>query len=367
MVPDLVTEIDQYFEDHAGDPRVAQLLEKRKMMNEKCEDILYRMCLVVALLVYATKFTPEAVGDTLCDLGFDVDVVRSRGIMDLEAVLRVTGGAFVIMLGLNALYALFVIGTGIQMAPAFAPGRETTLRFALVGILFYLLVLILVIKFKKYWRRDPELYRDRPENILVGAYCYLLILPINLILAYSFRGEFSVRSVLVCDKSGRHCILYRDVHRSVAHGNAGRLVVGGAAGLVPGRNDICCIPTFAADPWPHCFNRTACRRGLLLCPSDRCRRIPDRLPVPTFLSAHTAAPAEARSRRPDSSAPSRLNSTGTQFFAPMGQKLAVRALLRSAIFGNGGLPTTGRPPRIFRTAAFSTLRNGAFTIRRYPV
>jgi hypothetical protein len=200
IIPELVTDIDQYLLENAADPRVAQLVEKRNENSEKCDDFLYRMCLVVALLAYATKFTPEGVGDTLRDLGFNVQV-QARGIMDWDAVFRVTGSVFVIMLGFNALFALLVY-VGTISAPAVPPSRQSTLGFSVVTTLFYFLVLMFAIKLKRYWHRDPEVYRYRPENVLVGMYCYLGTLPFVIIVSLFIRGELSYAPLLFALNQG---------------------------------------------------------------------------------------------------------------------------------------------------------------------
>ena len=200
VVPDSASDIDQYLIDHSADPQVAQLIERRKEVADRCDDLLYRLCLIVALLVYATKFTPESAGDALRDLGFNV-AVHSRGIVDWDAVCRVTASAFVIMLALNAMFALFVYLAGSTTAPAFTPSRESTLRFAVIATLFYFLVMLVVIKFKKYWQRDPD--HARPENILVSVYCYLLSLPFFVLFSLWVRGgELSTAPLLFALNQG---------------------------------------------------------------------------------------------------------------------------------------------------------------------
>jgi hypothetical protein len=201
IVPDAATDIDQYLIDNSNDPRLALLIERRNEIAEKTEDLLYRVCLVMALLVYATNSTPEAVSNALSDLGFDAEV--HLRIMDWDAVMRVTGSVFAIMLGLNGLYALFVKVLDFAVAPAFTPTRENTLRFSIIATLFYVMVLMVVIKFKKHWRYDPDLNRDRPENILLGVYCYIFSLPFNMILALWLRGwDFSAAPFLFAVNQG---------------------------------------------------------------------------------------------------------------------------------------------------------------------
>jgi hypothetical protein len=194
VIPESAIDIDQYLLEKADDPRVAQLLEKRKENLEKCNDLLYRLCLVVALLSYATKFTPEAVTDTLNDLGFKIDV-RARRIMDWDAVFRVTLAVFLTMLGFNALFAVLT-NVGVMTAPI-TLNRQTTLGFASITTLLYFIVLMITIKLKKHWHRDPELYRDKPENVLVSLYSYLIILPLTLILSLWIRhGDLSYNPLL---------------------------------------------------------------------------------------------------------------------------------------------------------------------------
>jgi hypothetical protein len=200
VVPDSVFDIDQYLLETADDPRIAQLLEKRKENLAKCNDLLYRLCLVVALLSYATKFTPEAVSDALNDLGFKIDV-RARRIMDWDAVFRVTLGVFLTMLVFNALFAVLV-NFGIMTAPI-SLNRQTTLGFALVTTLFYFIALMIAIRLKRYWHRDPELYRDKPENVLASLYSYLAILPFTIALSLWIRhGQLSYTPFLFALNQG---------------------------------------------------------------------------------------------------------------------------------------------------------------------
>jgi hypothetical protein len=190
IIPDSVTDIDQYLFEKQDDVSVAELLKKRNENLEKCDDLLNRLCLVVSLLVYATESKPEAMGNALSDLGFNVEVT-SRKIWDWDAVFRVTGCVFLIMLGFNALFTLLAYMGVIPAGPAVGSPRQTTLLFTLVGTVLYFIVLIVAMKSKKFWYRDPELPRHRPENVLVGIFCYLFTLLILVPLSWWLRGELT--------------------------------------------------------------------------------------------------------------------------------------------------------------------------------
>jgi hypothetical protein len=129
------------------------------------------------------------VEDALRDLGFDIKV-HARGIMDWDAVLRVTIGVFAAMLGFSVLYAILV-NVGAFPIVAAPPSRQATLGIALSTTFIYFIVLIFSIKLKRRWHRDPELYRNRPENLIIGWWCYLGSLPIGIIVSVVVRGEFT--------------------------------------------------------------------------------------------------------------------------------------------------------------------------------
>jgi hypothetical protein len=201
-VTENVKDIDAYLADNAEGIGIAQLIERRHDLQEKCDALFYRMCIIEALWVFATRSAPEDIGEALSELGFKVDVQATR-IMDWDAVTRITLVVLGIMLIFNALFAAFVSYFNLATVPALRPGRETVLRFAIIGTLSYLIVMFIVIKLKRYWRRDNDPHRHRPENTLAAIYCYLLCLPLFFAISLYIReGQVSIAPLLFAINQG---------------------------------------------------------------------------------------------------------------------------------------------------------------------
>jgi hypothetical protein len=201
-VPENVKDIDAYIADNIEGNGIAQLIERRHDLQEKCDALFYRMCVIEVLWIFATRSAPEDIGEALSELGFKVDVQATR-IMDWDAVARITLVVLGIMLIFNALFAAFVSYFNLTTVPALRPSRETVLRFAIIGTLSYLIVMFIVIKLKRYWRRDSDPHRHRPENTLAAIYCYLLCLPFFFALSlYIRQGDISIAPLLFAINQG---------------------------------------------------------------------------------------------------------------------------------------------------------------------
>ena len=200
LVPQEAADIDQYISDHIANEDVAALAAQRKDLLERCDGFYYRMCLLTSLLVYSTEDTADDIGEFLFNLGFGVKV-QANPIMDWDAVFRVVGSVFVLMLAINALFmGIFILVGGPS---SFAPERSRLLIFALSTTLLYFVVIYAALKIKRHWRRLGAPPNGRPENPLIGILCYLLTLPISVTLSYWVRGgEFSIAPLLFAANQG---------------------------------------------------------------------------------------------------------------------------------------------------------------------
>ena len=197
LVPATVTDIDDYLSQKTENDDATSLIALRKDLLGRCDSLYYRMCLLTSLLVYSTEDTAEEIDGFLKKLGFAVHV-QDNPIMDWDAVFRVVSSVFVLMLTANALFMglLLIVGRPGN----YTPDRSRLLIFAISTTLQYFIVLYATLKIKRRWRRRPH---NRPENPLIAIFCYLLTVPISVVLSvWARHGEVSVAPLIYAANYG---------------------------------------------------------------------------------------------------------------------------------------------------------------------
>jgi hypothetical protein len=202
VVSDNIVDIDTFFEKNSVSPDVKELLERRQELQGKCDTIYETMCLLTALSVFATESMPEDVDRTLAEMGFTVSVARIP-VLDWDAVARVVGLMFVLLIMFNAAYAILSYWTGLSSLNNLMPDRASVVRFALLFTVVYAAIMILAIKLKRKWGREDDPDRNRPENLVIGLISYAAsLLFFSIPFSYYLRGEISIAPFLFAVNQG---------------------------------------------------------------------------------------------------------------------------------------------------------------------
>jgi hypothetical protein len=181
-----VQDIDAFFSQNSENPTFTELGERRQRLQGKCDTIYETMCLLTALSVFATETEPEDIDQTLTEMGFTVNVERVP-LLDWDAVARVIGSMFILMVIVNAAYAFFSYALGLDSANNLVLDRVNVVKFALLFTIVYAGIMLIAIKLKRKWRREADPGRNRPENLIVALISYaaslvLFSIPFSLYL-----------------------------------------------------------------------------------------------------------------------------------------------------------------------------------------
>jgi hypothetical protein len=190
LVPADVPDMDAYMSANIDKPDIKMLSGRRQELQTRCDTLYETLCLLTALSVFATELTPEDMSEALNELGFTI-CVPPIPLLDWDAVARVIGSMFLILLVVNAAYWALVHLLGIGPGDAPAPNRARVIGYSLTFTLNYAIVMILAIKLKRKWRREGAPNFDRPENLLVAFTAYAVSLFFTIPFSIYLRGEFT--------------------------------------------------------------------------------------------------------------------------------------------------------------------------------
>jgi hypothetical protein len=195
LVPADVPDMDAYISANIDKGDIAALSARREELQSKCDTIYETLCLLTALSVFATKLTPEDMSETLTELGFTISI-KPIPLLDWDAVARVIGSMFLILLVVNVAWVGFVYLRGMAADEVLMPSRARVIGYSLIFTLNYSIVMILAIKLKRKWRRDGVPDYQRPENLLMALAAYTVSLAFTVPFSVSLRGELSIAPFL---------------------------------------------------------------------------------------------------------------------------------------------------------------------------
>jgi hypothetical protein len=183
-----VQDIDALFSQKSGEQAFTELGERRQRLQGKCDTIYETMCLLTALSVFATESAPEDIDQTLTEMGFTVNVERVP-LLDWDAVARVVGSMFILMVIVNATYAFFSYALGLDSVNNLVLDRVSVVRFALLFTVVYAGIMLIAMKLKRKWRREDDPDHNRPENLIIALVSYaasllLFSIPFSLYLRH---------------------------------------------------------------------------------------------------------------------------------------------------------------------------------------
>jgi hypothetical protein len=190
LVPADVPDMDAYISANIDRGDIGALSARRQELQTRCDALYETLCLLTALSVLATELTPEDISETLNELGFTISVPPIP-LFDWDAVARVIGSMFLILLVVNVAYWAFVYLRGMATEETLMPIRDRVIGYSLTFTLNYSIVMILAIKLKRKWRREGAPNFDRPENLLIALAAYTASLFFTVPFSIYLRGTFT--------------------------------------------------------------------------------------------------------------------------------------------------------------------------------
>ena len=182
LVPGSVNDIDDFITGNLGNHDIAELSERRQLLQVRCDTFYETMCLLTALFAFATSSSQEVVEQRLNEMGFRVSVPVMPP-LDWDTVARVIGSMFIVIVVLNGLLSsIFGLRNLLVSLHQLLPQM---IYFSILFTFVYSFIMIFTIKLKRKWRRDNEaISRHRPENLLIAMYIYGITL---LFFSFPFR------------------------------------------------------------------------------------------------------------------------------------------------------------------------------------
>ena len=195
LVPADVLDVDAYISANIDKRDIEALSARRQELRARCDTLYETLCLLTALSVFATELTPEDMSETLHEAGFTISVPRIP-LFDWDAVARVIGSMFLILLVANAAYVGLAYLRGMGAEGVLTPNRARVIGYSLTFTLNYSVVMILAIKLKRKWRHEGVPSFDRPENLLIALAAYAVSLLFTVPFSLYLRGEFTIAPFL---------------------------------------------------------------------------------------------------------------------------------------------------------------------------
>jgi hypothetical protein len=187
LVP-VTTNIDNYINENTRRVRIKELGQRRERLLKTTSALFRRLCLMTALMVYATEFTPADVGQQLDKVGFKLDVTATPA-WDWQTVFNVTAIVFIASLVFNIVFTGILPLFGLENSWTQSLTRSRIFSFSLMGTIVYLFVVLIAIQFKRRcWLGDAE-RKKFPENILIATSAYVVVVVCYLIIQFALRGS----------------------------------------------------------------------------------------------------------------------------------------------------------------------------------
>lgn len=202
------TNVDTFISDNLDNRDVAELYERRKLLEGKCDVLYQTMCLLTALCIFATEADPDGVCISINKIGFVVSQPRLPP-LDWDCVAKAIFSTFVLMIAVNTSYSLFsyVFGfTQVLHEVDHDAIKTQVIKFATLFTIVYSSIMIFVVRIKRKWLMEAEggaHQRGFPQNLLVAIICYFVSLVLyNTPFSYYMRGEFTLAPFLFALNQG---------------------------------------------------------------------------------------------------------------------------------------------------------------------
>lgn len=171
LISDDVPDIDEAVE--ALDRTTNDLGLRRRELSARCEGLIFRMCLLSALLTNVSTDTPDQASAILRSIGFSVEL-KLIPMWDAEALMKVVGGTFICVLLYN-LIAMYLLDLLVPPASGLpSPTRDTAFAFSLINTCLYGGVIVIARGRKRAWAREDQAAPNSP-NLTVALYSYAFV------------------------------------------------------------------------------------------------------------------------------------------------------------------------------------------------
>jgi hypothetical protein len=202
------TNIDEYISDNTDNRYIAELYERRNLIEVKCDVLYQTMCLLTALSVFATEENSNDVWRSISKIGFSIPRQKLPP-LDWDCVARAIFATFVLMIIINACYVLLSHAFGfVQVLHEVDPNaiKVQIIKFATLFTIVYSAIMIFVIRIKRKWLLDEQKgthRQDLPQNIFVALICYAAsVILYNTPFSYYMRGEMTWAPLLFALNQG---------------------------------------------------------------------------------------------------------------------------------------------------------------------
>jgi hypothetical protein len=185
--------IDASIESSPKNTKIAALRKHRQELLDSCIALYHRECLIAAMLVYATQFTPNDVDKTLkTELGFQLDVAPTPA-WDWNTIFRVVGYTFLASLIFPSLFFSSLYYFNLESGWSRSFTKEQIVVVALLETFNYALALLIAIRFKRrsIFKPNPR----RPDNFLIALSAFAAAALVSCIVQYHIRGRVTLGPV----------------------------------------------------------------------------------------------------------------------------------------------------------------------------
>ena len=187
--------IDAYINANLTNPQVKELSARRQQLYKMSSAIYYRMCLVMSLLVYATKSVPDHMGETLKKVGFQIGITATPA-WDWNTIAKILMSIFsaLLLINLAVIFSIFLWGIDNEWSRTVT--RSTMLADAAVDTVPFAIVLLIAIRLKRYWRLNQQPL-GRAENLMVAVCSFAAAAFYYFVLGYALSRSITVVAPLL--------------------------------------------------------------------------------------------------------------------------------------------------------------------------
>jgi hypothetical protein len=190
-----VADVDAKIYANSSDPQFAALSERRQQLTKRCVALFQRMCLLLALLLYGTKTTPDEMGKTMKKVGFQIEATATPA-WDWNTIAGVAVSVFAASVVVNVALIFMVFWWRVDNDWSRSLTRSEMLLDAVVDTVPFALVLLIAIRLKRYCRFNPVGSR-RPENLLVAVCSLVACTLYYLALQLAIGGRVTAAPLLL--------------------------------------------------------------------------------------------------------------------------------------------------------------------------
>jgi hypothetical protein len=189
-----VKELDNYIVDNQNEDEFAELGRRREVLQGKCDALYFRLCLLTALMVFATAFSAERANEAFERIGFKVKVSR-RPIMDWNTIFLIGATVFVVILSFNVAFAVLFMWLDLHIPNV--SDRTQLFQRSVIETAQYVIVIVLALHLKKYFSFERMIGLSRQETLVVACSGYVASAVVYCGVQYFMRGYVNLAPFLL--------------------------------------------------------------------------------------------------------------------------------------------------------------------------